>query len=563
MPDTTVRAATVRAESLKLMSPFTPTPSLADPQEFTDPDAPVAAAPTPAGAIHAAEGLCDVGARVLDESDTLVLEHAWPGPKTVNYYVILVSKGTTSHTVRRRYKDFDALNVALGDTYGKHMVPPNFPGKQLVKNESAEFVEQRRHELRRWLAAVTEDRYLSLSPEVCAFLECEAATQLAARTAALSASAALLAAELGAAEHQAARAEEHAASLLLALQRAQEEAAAAHRRADAADAAAAAARGATLRALLAKRADRQVADAFRRLRRGAAPPPTPAADAAAAAPDAVAAGEAPAVCGKPRDDAKTPATVAPPAAKARASGVSPTSITELGDLDAAALDTPVRGAGGAAAAAAVDGGAAAHAAAQAAAGGERVVKAGSLLKQGSLNNEFRERFCELVSLGDGGRSFLVYYEAAAPPASSSSPYEPYEAEAPKGAVKGYICLDGASAATLDHPTQQHCLLITLPARRLSFLTPGVSPGPLFTPTLRSPVLPSADDQMSLLQKLDAWGKGVVRNALASGPLHAPQTTWTLAARSAADALEWQRAINALSAAPPSSAPLYGLPPLKM
>ena len=32
---------------------------------------------------------------------------------------------------------------------------------------------------------------------------------------------------------------------------------------------------------------------------------------------------------------------------------------------------------------------------------------------------------------------------------------------------------------------------------------------------------------------------------------------------AADALEWQRAINALSAAPPSSAPLYGLPPLKM
>ena len=191
------------------------------------------------------------------------------------------------------------------------------------------------------------------------------------------------------------------------------------------------------------------------------------------------------------------------------------------------------------------------------------MKAGALLKQGSLNNEFRERFCELVSLGDGGRSFLVYYEAAAPPASSSSPYEPYEAEAPKGAVKGYICLDGASAATLDHPTQQHCLLITLPARRLSFLTPGVSPGPLFTPTLRSPALPSADDQMSLLQKLDAWGKGVVRNALASGPLHAPQTTWTLAARSAADALEWQRAINALSAAPPSSAPLYGLPPLKM
>ena len=238
MPYTTVRAATVRAESLKMMSPFTPTPSLADPQEFTDP-----VAPTPAGAIHAAEGLCDVGARVLDESDTLVLEHAWPGPKTVNYYVILVSKGTTSHTVRRRYKDFDALHVALGDTYGKHMVPPNFPGKQLVKNESAEFVEQRRLELRRWLAAVTEDRYLSLSPEVCAFLECEAATQLAARTAALSASAALLTAELGAAEHQAARAEEHAASLLLALQRAQEEAVAAHRRADAADAAAAAARG--------------------------------------------------------------------------------------------------------------------------------------------------------------------------------------------------------------------------------------------------------------------------------------------------------------------------------
>ena len=380
--------------------------------------------------------------------------------------------------MRRRYKDFDALNVALGDTYGKHMVPPNFPGKQLVKNESAEFVEQRRHELRRWLAAVTEDRYLSLSPEVCAFLECEAATQLAARTAALSAGAALLAAELGAAEHQAARAE---SARPRCSSRCSAHRAAAARRG--ARAAAAAARGATLRAPspsapTGRSPTPSAASAAARRRS------TPAADAAAAAPDAVAAGEAPAVCGKPRDDAKTPATVAPPAARRARQACRRLRSRSW------ATSTPLRSTRRCAAAARRprrrSTAARRRAAAQAAAGGERVVKAGALLKQGSLNNEFRERFCELVSLGDGGRSFLVYYEAAAPPASSSSPYEPYEAEAPKGAVKGYICLDGASAATLDHPTQQHCLLITLPARRLSFLTPGVSPGPLFTPTLRSP-----------------------------------------------------------------------------
>ena len=65
----------------------------------------------------------------------------------------------------------------------------------------------------------------------------------------------------------------------------------------------------------------------------------------------------------------------------------------------------------------------------------------------------------------------------------------------------------------------------------------------------------ADDQMSLLQKLDAWGKGVVRNALAS-KINAPQTTWTLAARPPPPTpSNGARAINALSAAPPSSAPL--------
>ena len=268
---------------------------------------------------------------------------------------------------------------------------------------------------------------------MCAFLECEAATQLAAHLAALSASAALLTAELGAAEHQAARAGEHAASLLLALQqpclrRLPPRAAAA----DAADAAAAAARGATLRALLAKRADQRVADAFHlRLRRGAAPPPTPAADAAAAAPDAVAAGGRGGVreAARRRGDARDGGAAGGEGARV---GRVADFVTELGDLDAAALDTPVRGAGGAAAAAAVDGGAAAHAAAQAAAGGERVVKAGALLKQGSLSNEFRERFCELVSLRDGGRSFLVYYAAAAPPARRRRRTSPYEAEAPKG-----------------------------------------------------------------------------------------------------------------------------------
>ena len=56
-------------------------------------------------------------------------------------------------------------------------------GRQAREDVAARVLRlrQRRHELRRWLAAVTEDRYLSLSPEVCAFLECEAAAHLTAR----------------------------------------------------------------------------------------------------------------------------------------------------------------------------------------------------------------------------------------------------------------------------------------------------------------------------------------------------------------------------------------------
>ena len=103
-----------------------------------------------------------------------------PGPRAlsrcaqapVTYFVLLVRIGASSWNVRRRFKDFDVLYNNLCQAYGKAIVPP-VPPKQLVKNESAEFLQRRTQLLASFLAGVMADKLLSMSAELCAFLECE------------------------------------------------------------------------------------------------------------------------------------------------------------------------------------------------------------------------------------------------------------------------------------------------------------------------------------------------------------------------------------------------------
>ena len=94
-------------------------------------------------------------------------------------------------------------------------------------------------------------------------------------------------------------------------------------------------------------------------------------------------------------------------------------------------------------------------------------------------------------------------------------------------------------STADHP---HCLLISTPARRLSVLTPGLSPGPFGTAAA------SACVKMSFLQTVDAWGKHALRQALASGPLLAPVLTSVLAADDAETLQGWLAALAPHTAA---------------
>jgi hypothetical protein len=148
-----------------------------------------------------------------------------------------------------------------------------------------------------------------------------------------------------------------------------------------------------------------------------------------------------------------------------------------------------------------------------------------MLKQGTGNKPFQERWFELVTLGGGGEygAFLVYYESEL-----------------KAHLKGYISLQGATASTIEHATEPYCIQLTTPARRLSVLTPGVAPGPLKdgSDARAYDMPPSLDSKMNILQKLDNWGKNALRNAMASGPLDRPVTTWTLAATSAAELDGW-------------------------
>ena len=150
----------------------------------------------------------------------------------------------------------------------------------------------------------------------------------------------------------------------------------------------------------------------------------------------------------------------------------------------------------------------------------------------------------------------MYYEAAAPPASSSSPYEPYEAAGANGSVKGYICLDGASAATLDHPTQQHCLLITLPARRLSFLTPGVRCWRHADAALAGAAVGRRPDEPGSRHRRVGQGRRAQRareQPAARAADDVPRRRRALRHRT-----RWQRARErTISVAPPSSAPFSG------
>ena len=168
---------------------------------------------------------------------------------------------------------------------------------------------------------------------------------------------------------------------------------------------------------------------------------------------------------------------------------------------------------------------------------------------GPLYHLGQERYFELVTLGEAAEygAFLVYYESEL-----------------KASVKGYISLEGATASACDdHPTEPYAFHLTTPARRLSLLTPGVSPGPIKVMPNGEKALecpPSLEEKMTLIEKLDTWGRHALRNVLASGPLDAPFTTWTLAAHSSAELQSWlasfQQVLSEIGS--PQQAPTPGL-----
>jgi hypothetical protein len=140
----------------------------------------------------AAEGLCNATVKVVDTESWSSSAEAAP----VTYFGLKVCIGASSYRLRRRYKDFDLLYTNLCAAHGKHLIPA-LPPKQLLKNESAEFLQRRQWQLAEFLESVLSQRVLSSSAELCAFLECEAGSQLARTNAEVSTCAALLISELG------------------------------------------------------------------------------------------------------------------------------------------------------------------------------------------------------------------------------------------------------------------------------------------------------------------------------------------------------------------------------
>lgn len=90
----------------------------------------------------------------------------------------------------------------LSAQYGKHAVPA-MPPKQLLKNESPEFLLRRQQQLAAFIAGIVSDKVLSMSAELCAFLEAEAGSQLRSVNTKLIASNGALTAELAASEQAA------------------------------------------------------------------------------------------------------------------------------------------------------------------------------------------------------------------------------------------------------------------------------------------------------------------------------------------------------------------------
>ena len=117
----------------------------------------------------------------------------------VTYFVLQVRLGTSTYHVRRRFKDFDTLYHALCHAHGKHAVP-QLPPKQVIKNETADFLRERKTLLSDFLTSVFADKVISMAPELCAFLECEAGATLATANADLASCTGMLVAEVSAAE---------------------------------------------------------------------------------------------------------------------------------------------------------------------------------------------------------------------------------------------------------------------------------------------------------------------------------------------------------------------------
>ena len=505
----------------------------------------------------AQNSLCEAHVTVLHKTEAWSAADSGDGKPPVTYFLIEVRIGASAYVVRRRYKDFDKLHADLCSAYGKHAVPA-IPPKQLLKNEDAEFVRRRQVQLATYLDGVVSDKVLSMSAEVCAFLECEAGSQLACTAAALSANTAMLLPELAAAERlcgarleKIEAGEREIAVLQGALSAACTERDAffaernaARRERDAAAAAATAARNRVLAMLCRARDARCVASAMEiwAAQRKERPVPNVANAFSAALSAALSGLQSPG--GVPVADVSAASEPAAPESAA----VEPKPPTEeppppphqqeqrqqqqqqQSPLPASSTPPPPPPPRAASLVVAPP--------------TERAIKAGLLLKQGAGNKAFQERYFELVTLGEGAQygAFLVYYESEL-----------------KASVKGYISLDGARIAPAEHSIEPYCLTLTTPAKRLSVVAPaeanskgqqgqgtasahgglgggGDAAAAAKRPSLQYDCPPSLDAKMNLLQKLDNWGKQALRNAMAGGPV----TTWTLAATSRAELDAWLR-----------------------
>mmetsp|Transcript_20270 Transcript_20270/g.67087 ORF Transcript_20270/g.67087 Transcript_20270/m.67087 type:complete len:500 (-) Transcript_20270:291-1790(-) len=427
--------------------------------------------------------------------------------RTVTFFVFEVYKGAASWCVRRRYSDFNALWLKLCEAYGRQNVPI-LPPKQLVKNESEEFLEKRSHLLAHFLYELLEDRAVCSSPEVCAFLECEAGAHLAASNAGIATCAAILLGELHAEEGQRSALEDELAAAVSAARAAKAEACRAKLEIRAEAARAEAARRQVLALLWRKRGERLQRNALRMWRAGAggweaglAPGPTPARPAA--------------------EGRREGAAVAAPG------GVVPYRGSSLDEaLGGDGFERSGRSSGR-------ESGRSSFVArpSVAEATGEELVMAGSLLKQGASrgplgSRNYKRRHFELVSVAATGLApvgtCLVYYD-----------------DLSKAALKGIIPLDGASLSREREADGRDVIRLTTPARRLSWLTGRGAAKPL-----------AAEASMNLVERVQTWGKQAYRNALAEGPLHAPVNTWRLGADTAVELDAWAEALQRFAVATP-------------